>query len=131
MVVVEDAASIFAPEGRVAVRRAPAQVPAVQLRRVLVERRLRLRVLVQQRRQRPQVFERVWVRQVPRLDVRELRGYSCQHGDWEERLLVRGEQVEERGEEDARGFFFGRQAEELHVEDCDVVFAGGWVGLEG
>ena len=67
---------------------------------------------------------------MPRSDVRELRGYSCQHGDWEERLLVRGEQVEEGGEEEARGFFFGRQAEELHVEDCDVVFAGEWVGLE-
>jgi hypothetical protein len=44
--------------------------------------------------------------------------------------LIRGEQVEERGEEEARGFFFGRQAEELHVEDYDVVFAGEWVGLE-
>ena len=130
MVVVEDAAGVLAPKGRVAVRWAPAQVAAVQLRRVLVERRLRLRVLVQQRRQRLQVFERVRVRQVPRLDVREQRGYPCQHGGGEERPLVRGEQVEERGEEEARGFFFGRQAEELRVEDYDVVFAGGWLGLE-
>lgn len=91
--MVEDATGVLGPEGRVAVRRRPPQVARLHLGHVLVERRLRLGVLLQRLLELVQVLEQVRVRQVAPADVLEHRREPGQDGRGEEAGRVRLEEV--------------------------------------
>lgn len=122
---LEDLARVLGPEHRVAVRRRPPQVSRVDLGHVLVERGLGLGVFLEQVPERAQVLAEVGVGELPGLEVLQEGGEAGEDGGREERVLVGGEEVQQGRDEEARGLFFWRQAEELCVEKDNVVFTEG------
>lgn len=122
--MLKDLTRVLGPEDGVAVRRRPPQVARVELADVLVERGLGLGVLVEQLAQPVHVLAQVRVGELARLEVLEQGGEAGEDGGGQERVLVVNEEVEEGRDEEAGGFFFGGEAQELGVEEDDVVFAG-------
>jgi hypothetical protein len=59
----------------------------------------------------------------------EKSGETGEDGGWEECVAVCGQEIQERGEEKASCFFFRRDAQEVRVEDDDVVFTGSGISI--
>lgn len=56
---------------------------------------------------------------------RQFGWYHC----WHQSVLIRGEEVSERRQEESRGLFFGRTAQKGSVEWDDVVISGDRVSV--
>jgi hypothetical protein len=123
LVGLEDAARILVPEGGVAVRGRPAEVARVHLGRVFVKGGLRLGVFVEHGVEVLEVVEEVGVGQVAAAEVAE-EGRETRHGGGgDQTASVGGEEVVERGEQEAAGFLFGGNSEELGAQRHYFVFA--------